>query len=109
MSFTICPMAVVAAPVASVWELLSEPRLYDEWWDARTERITPEGKATPGQMLYAKTSAVGRQWDVTLKIVAVDAEKHQVQMDVALPLGTINHATITCAAIDATSSRIQFG
>ena len=38
MSITLCPAAVVAAPVEYVWELLSEPTLRDEWWDARTAR-----------------------------------------------------------------------
>ena len=109
MSFTLCPAAVVAAPVECVWELLSEPTLYDEWWDARTERIVPEGKASPGQVLYAKTSALGRTWDVTLRVEKVNPEKRQVQLHVTLPLGTVNHATITGTAIDATSCRVQFG
>ncbi|MEO7003360.1 MAG: SRPBCC family protein [Ktedonobacterales bacterium] len=109
MGFTICPTAVVAAPVESVWELLSKPTRYDEWWDAHTERIVPEGKAAPGQILYAKTSALGWAWDVTLKVRMVDPEKHQVQIDAALPLGTVNHATITCTAIDTASCRLQFG
>jgi hypothetical protein len=109
MSFNVCPAAVVAAPVESVWELLSEPTLYDEWWDARTERIVPEGKAAPGQVLYAKTSAMGRKWDVTLKVEVVNPEKHQIQMYVTLPLGTVNHATITGTAIDSASCRVQFG
>jgi hypothetical protein len=61
MGFTLCPVAVVAAPVDSVWQLLSEPLLYDVWWDARTERIVPEGKASPGQVLFAKTSGLGRE------------------------------------------------
>ena len=109
MGFSICPAAVVAAPVESVWELLSEPTLFDEWWDARTERIVPEGKASPGQMLYAKTSAMGRQWEVTLKVEMVNPEKHQIQLHIALPLGTVNHATITGTALNATSCRVQFG
>ena len=109
MTFSICPMATVAAPVESVWELLAEPSLYDEWYDARTQRIAPEGKATPGQVLYAKTSALGKTWDVTLTVKAVDPGKHQLQIDVALPLGVVNHAAITATAIDATSSHIQFG
>jgi len=109
MSFTVCPAAVVAAPVENVWELLSEPTLYDEWWDAHTERIVPEGKASPGQTLYAKTSALGRKWGVTLRVETVNPEKHQVQLHIVLPLGTVNHATITSTAIDATSSRVQFG
>src|SRR5947207_16004501 len=76
MGFTICPAAVVAAPVESVWKLLSEPTLYDVWWDARTERIVPEGKASPGQVLYAKTSGFGRKWDVTLRVARVKPEKY---------------------------------
>jgi uncharacterized protein YndB with AHSA1/START domain len=109
MGFTVCPAAVVSAPVETVWELLSEPTLYDEWWDAHTERIVPEGKASPGQVLYAKTSAFGRKWDVTLRVERVDPEKHQIQFQVALPLRTINDTTISGAAIDAVSCRVQFG
>lgn len=40
MSITLCSAAVVAALVESVWELLSEPTLRDEWWDARAHETT---------------------------------------------------------------------
>jgi len=73
------------------------------------ERIVPEGKASPGQVLSAKTSALGRKWDVTLKVEAVNPEKHQIQLHVTLPLGIVNDATITCTAIDAASCRVQYG
>ena len=109
MGLSICPAAVVAAPVECVWELLSEPTLYDEWWDARTERIVPEGKASPGQMLYAKATGLGRRWDVTLRVEMVNPEKHQIQFHITLPLGTVNDQTTTCTAIDATSCHVQFG
>ena len=109
MDFSVCPAAVVAAPVESVWELLSEPKLYDLWWDAHTERIVPEGKASPGQVLYAKTSGLGRKWDVTLRVLKVTPEKHQIRHLVTLPLGTTNDTTITCTPIDATSCRVQYG
>jgi hypothetical protein len=109
MAFNYCPADVVAAPVESVWELLAEPTLYDEWWDAHVERIVPEGKASPGQVLYAKTSAFGRKWAVTIKIGMVNPEKHQIQFHVMLPMGAINDQTTTCTAIDATSCRVQFG
>jgi hypothetical protein len=109
MGFTVCPAAVVAAPVESVWELLANPSLYDTWWDARTERIVPEGVASPGQMLYGKASGLGRSWDVTLKVEAVHPERHQIQMHVTLPLGLINRTTITCSTLDGVSSRVAFG
>jgi uncharacterized protein YndB with AHSA1/START domain len=85
MGFYICPARVVAAPVESVWELLADPSLYDLWWDARAERIVPEGKASPGQVVYAKTSAFGLQGDVTLRVERVDPEKHQIQFHVTIP------------------------
>jgi hypothetical protein len=109
MGFSVCPATNVAAPVETLWELLSDLTQFDTWWDAHTERIVPEGKASPGQMLYATTSAFGRTWDVTLRVDAVHPEKHQIQFHISLPLGLINDNTITCAALDSTSSRMQFG
>ena len=108
MGFTVCPAAVVAAPVESVWELLSEPTLRDEWWDARTRRVVPEGKASPGQVIYLKTFPLVRHWDATLRIERVDPEKHQIQW-ILSGLGVINHQTTTCTAIDAVSCRVQYG
>jgi uncharacterized protein YndB with AHSA1/START domain len=54
MAISVCPVTTVAAPVDYVWELLSDFNLYDLWWDARLERIVPEGKAAPGQIAYAR-------------------------------------------------------
>lgn len=109
MGFNFCPADVVAAPVESVWELLSDLTSYDEWWDACMERIEPEGKAAPGQVLYAKTAQFGKKWDLVIQVEGVHPEKHQIQLKVALPLGTVNHATITGTPIDAASCRVQFG
>jgi hypothetical protein len=96
-------------PVEAVWELLADPTLYDTWWDAHTERIVPEGKATPGQVIYAKATGLGRTWDVTLRVDAVNPERHQVQLHITLPLGVVNDATISAAATGSASSRLQFG
>ncbi len=109
MAITACPATTVAASVEVVWELMANPTLYDLWWDARAERIEPAGPATPGQVVYATTRAFGRTWDVTLRVKVVNPEKHRVQIDAALPLGTINHATITTTPIDSVSSRLDFG
>jgi uncharacterized protein YndB with AHSA1/START domain len=109
MGLSLCPTAVVAAPVESVWELLWEPTHYDAWMDVRTERVMPEGKASPGQVLSGKTSGLGRTWDVTIRVERVHPDKHQIQLQATLPLGTVNHATITCTALDPASCQVQFG
>lgn len=108
MSVNTCPADVVAAPVESVWEILSDTRLYEAWWQARAERIVPEGKAVPGQMIYLEAAGLGRKWRMTLRIEGVNPEKHQILFHGEL-LGSISHNAITCTAIDAVSCRVQYG
>ena len=109
MVVSVCPEAIVAAPVEDVWELLSQPSNFDRWWDAHLERSVPEGPATPGQISYATTRAFGKQWDVTFVIKSINPDRHQIQFDVALPLGIIDHATFICTPVDVVSCRVQFG
>jgi hypothetical protein len=109
MGLSVCPVAMVAAPVESVWELLTEPTLRDEWWDARTARVVPEGKAAPGQVIYLKPPLpLGRRLEGTLTVKMVDPEKHQIQWRLR-GFGVINQQTTTCTAIDAVSCRVQYG
>ena len=109
MPVSVCPAAIVAAPAEVVWSLLMRPEAYDLWWDAHTERITPEGPATPGQLITAWTSALGKRWDVRLEIVEIDTEKRQIDITTTLPLGVQAHNHLSCAPLDASSSRLQFG
>ena len=108
MNLTVCPAAVVAAPVEDVWELLTDPLLRDEWWDTHTERVVPEGKASPGQVIYLKEPLLGRQLHATLKVEMVDPDRHQIQW-VLSGFGFTNHQTTTCTALDAVSCRVQYG
>jgi hypothetical protein len=91
--------------VEVVWELISDPVLRDTWWRARTERVVPEGKASPGQVIYL-TNPLRRHG--TLKVERVDSEKHQIHW-VLSGLGVTNDQTTTCTALDAASCRVQFG
>ncbi len=105
MDLTVCPAAVIAAPVETVWELLTDPALRDTWWNARTERVVPDGKAAPGQVIYLK-NRLGRHG--TLTVEAVNPQKHQIHW-VLSGLGVTNDQTTTCTALDAVSCRVQFG
>lgn len=109
MVVSVCPIDIVYAPVDDVWELLTQTSKYDQWWDAHLERSVPEGSATPGQMVYATSDAFGRRWNVTFVIEMVNPGKHQIKFNVTLPLGIVDHATITCTPIDAASCRVQYG
>ena len=109
MGLSVCPIATVAAPIEIVWELVSNPSRWDEWADAKTERIVPEGPAAPGQVVYVTSSALGRTWHVSIKIEQVNADKHELRSLVTLPLGMRLHETIICTPINATLCRVQYG
>jgi hypothetical protein len=109
MNLSVCPAAVVAAPVDCVWELLSEPALYGEWMRRPPGRIVPEGKASPGQVVYIKVPKFAMKWAPTIQIKRVDPDRHQIQFLVDSPVGFRNDQTTTCAALDAVSCRVQFG
>ncbi|HLH62261.1 MAG TPA: SRPBCC family protein [Ktedonobacteraceae bacterium] len=109
MVVSVCPVDTVAAPVEDVWEMLNRPARYGEWWDARVERVEPEGPATPGQHIYMTSPALGKRWDVRFVVKMVNPNRHQIQFDVTLPLGIVDHVTITCTPIDGRSCRVRYG
>ncbi|HLZ21712.1 MAG TPA: SRPBCC family protein [Ktedonobacterales bacterium] len=109
MTVSVCPIATVSAPLASVWAVLTEPASYSAWWDARTKRIEPAGPAAAGQVVHASSRALGRSWPVTTRVLAVDAGRHALDMETALPLGITVRNHILCDPLDATATRVTFG
>jgi len=110
MSFSTCPIAVVHAPAERVWDLLSEPANYDQWWDAQTRSIIPEGPAQPGQRIEAETTALGRQWNVVnITVEHIDHAQRVIDLTTRLPFGITVHNHITSVPLDATTCRLSFG
>ena len=106
---SVCPAAVVEAPIERVWTVLTDSRNYGDWADAIFTRFDPPGRAVPGQVLEADTRELGITFKVRLRIEAVDPARHQVVFDVSLPFGVREKTTITATPIDAHLTRLQFG
>ena len=109
MSLTVCPAAIVAAPVETVWELLDNPVRFDDWADGKIQWIAPDGPTMPEQQFCIKSRALGRSWPALFTVKEVQQEKHVLQMDVVLPLGMSMHNRLMCTPIDAVSCRVQYG
>ena len=109
MAFRTCPIAAVRAPAERVWDLLSQPTNYAQWWDAQTRAITPAGSAQPGQRVDAQTTALGRQWNVNITIELIDHARRVVDLTTRLPFGITVHNHITCVPLDAATCRVNFG
>ena len=102
-----CPTCIADAPVEVAWSLFDPARL-DEWWDAETRRVMPEGPLSPGQRIEAATGPLG-MFTVTADVLEVDPVAHRLRMSIRLPFGMINDETITMAPLEPDRCRISFG
>jgi ligand-binding SRPBCC domain-containing protein len=109
MSVSVCPIAIVNAPLERVWAFLSEPANYDLWWGAATRSITPEGHAVPGQTIDAHTSELGMRWKVGVVVTSVDEARHVLGLTTSLPLGITVYNKMTCTPLSAGGVRVSFG
>lgn len=109
MPLSVCPTTTVKAPLDSVWRMLSEPKNFSLWWEAHTQRIDPPGPAQAGQMVYAGLGALGLAGKLTVRVDAVDPNRHQLHLTTRLPFGITVHNHITCTPVDAASTFISFG
>ena len=111
MGLTVCPAAVVAAPVEVVWENLVQWERYSEWFsaDLQVERSEPEGPATIGQTIYFAGKALGRTLHFTFEVEEVNPERHQLSVHAFFQWGLQEKAHIACYPIDATTCRVQYG
>ena len=109
MGLTVCPAAVVAAPVEVVWGNLVQWERFCQWADVQVERIEPEGPATIGQTINFTGKVLGRTLRFIFKVEEVDPETYQLGLHALFPLGLQEKLHISCTPIDATTCRVQYG
>jgi hypothetical protein len=109
MGLSVCPSAIVAAPVEMVWSLLDPLSQLGTWAEGEVISVEPEGPATPGQRMIIRSRALGRTWKVTFVVEEVHSERHMLQTNVTFPFGMHLHERIMCNPIDAISCRVQYG
>ena len=111
MGLTVCPSAIVAAPVEVVWENLVQWERYSEWFsaDVQVERSEPEGPASIGQTINFGGKALHRTWHFIFKVEAINPERHRIDLHVFFPFGLQEKPHIACYPIDATTCRVQYG
>lgn len=109
MGISVCPSALVEAPVERVWGLLTSPELFDTWVDGTLVSAEPAGPTRPGQRLRFGTSAFGRRLQVTIDVLEIDREKHLMHLLVDLPFGLVNDETLTLAPAGEGRTLVRFG
>jgi hypothetical protein len=106
---SVCPMAVVEAPVERVWDLVTSPEEFGSWADAMLVRAEPPGRARAGQRLRLVTSALGHAFRVEMSVLEVDAGQRRLRLLIRLPLGLVNDETITMSPAGEYWTIVRFG
>ena len=106
---SVCPSAVVDAPVERVWEIVTQPEGFDLWTDASLVAAEPPGPASPGQELHFVTRALGRSFAIRISVREVDAERHRLHFVVALPFGIVNDEVMTFVEAGEGRTLVRFG
>jgi uncharacterized protein YndB with AHSA1/START domain len=106
---SVCPMAVVEAPVERLWDLVTSPKEFDAWADATLVSAQPPGRARAGQRLGLVTRSLGRTFRVDISVLEVDAERRRLHLLIQLPLGLVNDETITMAPAEEGRTIVRFG
>jgi hypothetical protein len=109
MSLSVCPAARVAAPLELVWSLVADPARWNDWIDGRVARVEPAGPLIAGQTIVVASSGLGLHWHVHFRVETVDAATHHVGMQVTLPFGMRLQEHVSCAPLDSSSCRVQYG
>ncbi|HEX9012802.1 MAG TPA: SRPBCC family protein [Anaerolineaceae bacterium] len=109
MGLTVCPAAVVAAPVELVWRNLVEWERYSAWADVHVERREPEGPAAAGQTVTFAGKVLGLTLRFTFKVEEIDPERYQLGLHAFFPLGLQEKPHVSCSPLDAATCRVQYG
>ncbi len=110
MSLYVCPAAVIAAPCATVWQVVTNIPSDPGWLGGvHAEHVTPAGPLQPGQTLLFSGAPFGRRLYLTMEIDAMDEQKGVIDMRVLLPFGMTNHEHMSFAPLPNGACRVQFG
>jgi hypothetical protein len=103
-----CPTEVVDAPITAVWSLLTEPARWGEFYDVRIVRVEPQGPAVVGQVVHGESGPRILHLGVSFVFRRVDHERHEIALDVQLPLRVTVHEELDCRPIDHDRCRVNY-
>jgi uncharacterized protein YndB with AHSA1/START domain len=98
-----CPTDVIAAPVERVWDLLTQPARLAAWSGTVLNQGLHRALATGDRVTLTRFGL-----RVQVEVRAIEPRR-TLALDVSLPLGVVNYATIRIAPIEGGQCQVSFG
>jgi Polyketide cyclase / dehydrase and lipid transport len=103
-----CPTSTVNAPVEIVWELLTRPETWGDFYDVRVTSVEPAGPAVVGQTVFAESGPRLLHLALEFRFTKVDAVNFELGLDVKLPFGVTLREDLNCAPIGQEECRVNY-
>ena len=107
MTYASCPTSVVNAPVEIVWDLLTRPEAWGDFYDVRVTSIEPAGAAV-GQIVFAESGPRLLHLALEFRFTKIDAANYELGLDVKFPFGITVREDLCCVPIGQDQCRVNY-
>jgi Polyketide cyclase / dehydrase and lipid transport len=108
MNHTSCPTTVVNAPVELVWNLLTHPQGWGDFYNLRILSVDPAGPAVVGQTISAEPGPRFIHLKISIRFVQIDPTNHRLVFDAFFPFGITVHEDLNCIPLDPDHCRVNY-
>jgi hypothetical protein len=103
-----CPTSIVNAPVEIVWNLLTRPEKWGDFYDVRVTSVEPAGPAVVGQTVFAESGPRLLHLALEFRFTKIDAVNFGLGLDVKLPFGVTVCEDLSCVPIGQDQCRVNY-
>jgi hypothetical protein len=108
MTYASCPTSVVKAPAEIIWDLLTRPEAWGDFYDVRVTSIEPAGPATVGQIVFAESGPRLLHLALEFRFSKIDAANYELGLDVKFPFGITVREDLSCVPIGQDQCRVNY-
>ena len=108
MTYASCPTVVVNAPIDIVWNLLTEPAQWGDFFDVRITGAEPAGPAVIGQRFYGESGSRFLHLGLKFEFTEVNPAQHKLGLNVGLPFGITVREDLSCSPVSTAQCRVNY-
>jgi hypothetical protein len=108
MNHVSCPTSIVNAPVELVWQLLTSPERWGDFYNMRITAVDPVGPAVVGQTVFAESGPQFLHLKLQFRFTDIDALNYKLGFDARFPLGVTVREDMTCVPLGQKQCRVNY-
>jgi hypothetical protein len=108
MNYVSCPTSVVNAPVELVWQLLTSPEGWGDFYNVRITAVDPAGAAVVGQTVFAESGPEFLHLKLQFRFMEIDVLNYKFGLDARFPFGVTVRENLTCVPLGQKQCRVNY-